>query len=91
MSNMKEISEIKSQIGTLNAKLRDANERLCAAWLKHHGLSVGDRIMVHDHKKPFEAEISRCNEYGRLLGVKVKSDGSAGLQSAGYIGKWDKL
>lgn len=89
---MKEINEIRSQIGTLKAKLRNANDRLREAGLRHIGLKIGDRIEV---KGKFVAEVTSCDVWPHGIwpvGVKVKKDGTVGHQSAGFIGdNWRKL
>jgi hypothetical protein len=90
--NMKEIKEIRSQIGQLQQKLRDARKRLEQEALKGLGLSVGDRI-----KTPRGlVEVTGCEVFSNtisLYGVEVKKDGTTGTQSAGYIGpdEWERV
>lgn len=88
---MKEVNEIRSQIGTLQAKIVEAKKRLEEAGLRKLGLSIGDRITTNKGL----VEVTGCDAargYPRPLGVKVKKDGTAGEQSAGRIGsdEWTK-
>ena len=89
--NMKEINEIRSQIGQLKQKLKDAQMRLEQAGLKAIGLSVGDRIKTK--KSVIEVigcEVSTWSD-PRPIGLKVKKDGTTGAQSAGWLseGEWE--
>lgn len=92
---MKEINEIKSQIGQLQVKLSEAQKRLEDAGMRHIGLKCGDRIEVDGIGivevtgvafPPFRVS-------PRPEGLKVKKNGRVGKQSAGYIGSnsWRKL
>jgi hypothetical protein len=90
--DLKEVNEIRSQIGQLRAKIQDAEDRLESAALKALGLSVNDRIFVRN-RYGIDAliEVRGCtSSWGtpRPEGVKVKKDGTAGVSSAGYIDNW---
>ena len=89
----KEINEIKSQIGVLKRKLDEANSRLEAAHMRHAGLKVGDRIIVHRDTGDVEAIVKGwAVEWfgpGRPIAIKVKkNDGTRGAASAGIFHKW---
>jgi len=89
---MKEVNEIRSQIGDLCANIREAEKRLVQAGLRQLGLKIGDRIKTGNTV----VEITGCETRDgdpRPTGVKVKKDGTAGAQSAGYIYRkdWVKL
>ena len=86
---MKEVNEIRSQIGQLRAKIRDAEARLEDAGLRHLGLSRGDVIQTQRGL----VAVTGCSATRgdpRPEGVKVKKDGTPGGQSAGYILEWRK-
>jgi len=91
--NMKEINEIRSQIGQLERKLRDARKRLEKAGLKVLGISVGDRIKTPKGL----AEVTGCEvstfSDPRPTGLKVKKDGTTGEQSIGYVFRkdWERV
>lgn len=90
---MKEINQIRSEIGTLRKKLADAQFRLEQAGLRHLGLSVGDVIEVKTRRGWLDVSVTGCNaKFGEPnpLGVKMKKDGTVGSQSAGYISTWRK-
>lgn len=91
---MKEINEIRSQIGQLEQKLTEAKARLSEAGLRHLGLSVGDVIIAHvGSKRECLASVTGCNvSWGepRVEAIKVKKDGTVGGVSAGYICEWAK-
>ena len=92
--DLSEVNEIRAQIGQIDAKRKDAVRRLNAAGLRALGLSVGDRIIATSCGKDFEVEVEGCeSRHGspRVLGTRVKKDGTAGQQSAGYIDVWRKL
>jgi hypothetical protein len=92
--NMKEVNEIRGRIGTLEAKLRDAEQALSDAGLRAIGLCVGDIIVAHKGSSREALVCVRgCDaRYGtpRPTGVKVKADGTPGHASAGYISDWEK-
>lgn len=91
--DMKEINQIRSQIGQLDSKMADAKARLEAAGLRALGLELGSRIICEERNKEQLAEVTGCEaSYGtpRPKAVKVKKDGTTSSVSAGYIGKWRK-
>lgn len=89
--NMKEINEIKSQMGQLRQKLTAAKKRLEQAGLKALGLSVGDVIKT----KKGLVHVTGCEAVSHWVwpvGLKVKKDGTVGQQSAGHIGdEWERV
>ena len=87
---MKEINEIRSQIGQLKSKIRDAEARLEDAGLRHLGLSRGDIIKTPRGLVCVTGCVAGWSSAPRPEGVKVKKDGTAGAQSAGYIREWTK-
>ena len=91
----KEVLEIRSQIGQLEAKMRDAMKRLDEAALRHMGLCIGDRIIVIRHRESFECAVTGVADAAysnkpRPSAIRVKKDGTVGTQSAGYIDEWRK-
>jgi hypothetical protein len=91
---MKEINEIRSQIGQLQQKISEAEKRLEQAGLKHLGLAVGDVIVAHvGSNRECMASVTGCKAtYGapRVEAVKIKKDGTVSQISAGYISEWSK-
>jgi hypothetical protein len=93
--SMKEINAIKSEIGQLEAKQRDAKIRLRDASLRYMGLEIGDRILVVKRGKEIECAVSGVyTSLGepRVEATRVKANGEIGSQSAGWIGNgnWRK-
>jgi hypothetical protein len=91
----KEVLEIRSQIGQLEAKKRDAVKRLDEAALRHMGLCIGDRIIATRFGDEFECSVigvadAAYSRNPRPSAMRVKKDGTVGTQSAGYIGEWRK-
>lgn len=88
-----EVEEIKSQIGQLQSKLKSAQLRLKDAQFRATGLSVGQVIMVQSHSgiDTYMISVTGWGDYNCVGGVKIKKDGTAGKQSAGYIPKWREL
>ena len=92
--NMDEVNEIKAHIQQLRTQTVQLNKQLVAAGLRALGLEVGDRIFVKDWGDLEKlVEVTGCNTAGNLRpeGVKVKSDGCAGMQGAGFIDQWQKV
>lgn len=92
--DLKEVNEIRSQIGQLESKMREARARLEQAGLKALGLCVGDRIEHSGRGSEMIAEVTGCEvNWGepRPTGKKVKKDGSVSSISAGYISEWRKV
>ena len=87
--SMKQVNEIRSQIGQLRQKQQEAEARLVIAGLAAIGLSIGDRITT----RKGVVEVSGCEaSWGkpRPTGFKVKANGEAGSVSAGYIDQWEQ-
>ena len=92
---MKEVMEIRSQIGQIRKKLQDARARLADAALREIGLQIGDRIIVDRRGVDVECsvsgvEVSEYNGDPKPLAVIVKKDGTSGVQSVGYFRGWRK-
>jgi hypothetical protein len=91
---MDEVNEIRAQIQQLRTQTVQLNKQLVGAGLRALGLKVGDRIMVHGWPcADVLVEVTGCNTAATLRpeGLKVKSDGCAGMNGAGYIGVWEKV
>jgi formylmethanofuran dehydrogenase subunit D len=93
--SIKEMKEIRSQIGQLEAKKRDALKRLNEAALRHLGLSIGDRIIVTTRGVEDECSVTGVNgaaysDNPTPIAVKIKKDGTVGTQSPGYCRVWRK-
>jgi hypothetical protein len=91
--NMDEVNEIRAQLQRRRAQTVQLNKQLVGAGLRALGLSVGDRIMVTKKDEQFWVEVTGCNTADNLRpeGVKVKTDGCAGNQGAGWIDQWRKV
>jgi hypothetical protein len=91
--NMDEVNEIKAQLQQLRTQTVQLNKQLVGAGLRALGLKVGDRIMVTKKDVQFWVEVTGCNTAvnPRPEGVKVKTDGCAGMQGAGFIDQWRKV
>ena len=88
-----EINEIKSQIGQIQGKLADAKDRLRDAQFRATGLTVGQIVMKtswHSGKDECLVCVKGWGNFG-VDSVKIKKDGTAGKQSAGYMKKWRLL
>ena len=93
--SVKEMKEIRSQIGQLEAKKRDALDRLDEAALRHLGLSIGDRIIVTTRGVMVECSVTGVkgaaySDNPWPIVVKIKKDGTVGAQSLGYYREWRK-
>jgi hypothetical protein len=92
--NMDEVNEIKAQLQQLRTQTVQLNKQLVVAGLRALDLKVGDRIMVTKKDVQFWVEVTGCNTalaHPRPEGVKVKTDGCAGMQGAGWIDQWRKV
>ena len=92
--NMDEVNEIKAQIQQLRKQTLQLNKQLVLAGLRALDLRIGDRIMVTKRNEQFWVEVTGCNTavaHPRPEGVKVKIDGCAGMQGAGFIDQWRKV
>ena len=93
--SMKEINEIRSQIGDLRARITSAQSRLADACMKHNGVKIGDRIRVISPRGDFLADVSAWNTIssgsGRPVALRVSKNGKSGATSAGYIAEWVKV
>ena len=87
---MEEINEIRNEIAQLRRKVMSAESRLEDAGLRHLGLSIGDIIKTPRGLVCVTGCETRLPTTPRPKGVKVKKDGTAGNQSAGYISEWSK-
>ena len=93
--SLKEMKEIRSQIAQLEAKKRDALNRLDEAALRHLGLSIGDRIIVTTRGVDIECSVTGVayaaySDNPSPIAVKIKKDGTVGAQSPGYSREWRK-
>jgi hypothetical protein len=91
--NMDEVNEIRAHIKQSRTQTLQLNKQLVVAGLRVLDLKIGDRIMVTKWREQFWVEVTGCNTYSypRPEGVKVKTDGCAGMQSAGFIDQWRKV
>jgi hypothetical protein len=92
--NMDEVNEIKAQIHQIRRQTLLLNKQLVVAGLRALDLKVGDRILVKDWGDGEKfVEVTGCNTANTLRpeGVKVKTDGCAGMQGAGFIDQWRKV
>lgn len=92
--DMKELNEIRSQIGLLRRKIREAEAQLEEAGLRAMGLKRGDVIRASNGRQTMLISVTGCR-VGHLeprpLGVKIKADGTPGQVSAGHIDQWEKV
>lgn len=92
--NLDEVSEIRVQIQRLRTQTLQLNKQLVAAGLRAMDLKVGDRIWVERGPAvTVLVEVTGCNTAATLRpeGVKVRTDGCAGMQGAGFIDQWRKV
>lgn len=92
--NINEVNEIRAQLQQLRTQTVQLNIQLVGAGLRALGLKVGDRIWVERCPAvTVLVEVTGCNTGLNLRpeGVKVKTDGCASMQGAGFIDQWRKV